>query len=399
MSKSKTIIISLIILLAGAAVTVLIFMTEPTASKSGATKETAMLVEVEIVNKGDFQPTFKATGVVQPSESIMLSPRVSGQVIRQSKNFIPGSVVRKGELILQIDPADYENQLQLRRSELLQAEADLNIEKGRQDIARQDYELVGDTLSGMNKGLVLRKPQLSSAEAIYKAAEASVKQAQLNLERTSIEAPFDGQVLSRNVNVGSQVSPGVNIGRLVAIDEYWIIVNVPVSKVRWLTFTEEEDEGSEVQIRDRKSWMEGEGRKGHLKKFIGALEDQTRMARLIVSVPDPLGVDTTGGEVPQLIINSFVEVDIRAEELNDVVKLNRDFLRKDNTVWVMEDGRLSIRQPEILVQDDKFVYITEGLNNRDSVVTSSLATVAEGAKLRVETDSTTTTESTNGHGR
>ncbi len=388
MSKKKTVIISIIILVVAGAATFAIFMTEPGASKSGASKETAMLVDIITVKRGKYTPIFRATGNVQPAEDVILSPRVSGEIIRRTQNFTPGATVRKGEMLLQIDPADYKNMLELRQSEMMQAEADLDIEKGRQDIARQDYQLIGDTVAGMDESLVLRQPQLNAVKASYQAAQASVNQARLNLQRTTIKAPFNGQILSRNVNQGSQVGMGDNLGRIVSSDEYWVVVNLPVSKLPYLKFTandgKENSEGSEVKITDTKAWKKGAYRIGQLRELIGALEDQTRMARLIVTVPDPLSLREENNEKPSMIINSFVEVNIEAEEIADVVRLNRDYVRKNETVWVMKNNKLRIKEVEIVLQDAQYAYISSGLSDQDSVVTTSLATVANDVRLRLK---------------
>ena len=236
MNKKKTLLISIAILLVGGGFTALIFLTEPTAKRSGATKETAMLVEVTEAERGDYQPTIVATGTVRPSRNITLSSRVSGQVIQQYEGFSPGGYVEKGDLLLQIDPADYRNTLELRKSDLQQAEAQLEIEQGRQDVARKGYDLVDEELGEMKEELVLRQPQLNSVRAQVEAAEAAVSQAQLNLQRTQIRAPFDAHILSRNVNEGSQVNIGDNLAQMVSTDEYWVEVNVPLSNLRWLSF-------------------------------------------------------------------------------------------------------------------------------------------------------------------
>lgn len=385
MNWIKTLLICLAILLAGGAITMLIFSTEPTASRSGATKETAMLVEVTNAQRGDFQPEIVSTGSVRPAKDIILSPRVAGEVISRSEAFTPGGFVHKGQTLLQIDPADYENTIQLRKSDLEQAKADLNIEMGRQDIARQGYELVGETLAVKNKALVLREPQLNAVKARIKAAEASVKQAELELQRTAVKAPFNAHVLSQNVNVGSQMSPGDNLGRLVGVDTYWIEANVPLSKLRWLTFPGNgHGKGAEVIIKNRTAWHEEDYRVGHLFRLIGSLENQTRLARVLVSVQDPLAQRRRSVDLPELIIGSFVEVSIKAKELKDVVRLNRDYIRKDDTVWIMEDGQLKIQEVDIIFRDKQYGYIASGLSEKDNVVMTNLTTVVNGARLRTE---------------
>jgi len=381
--RKKTVMISIGILLAAVVISTLIFITEPDAKKSGATKETAMLVEVVKVDHGEFQPEIVTTGTVQPSLDVMLSPRVGGEIISQSQAFTPGSFVKKGEILMQLDPSDYRNTLQLRKSDLRQAVSDLNIEEGRRDVAKQDYELLEETLAGENKTLVLREPQYNAVKARVEAAQAAVNQAQLSLQRTTIRAPFDAQVISRNVNAGSQVSPGDNLGRLVGMDEYWVIATVPLSKLRWLSFPDDEnDKGSLVRINNRSAWGEAY-RDGYLYKLVGSLEEQTRLARILISVPDPMA-RAKSKEKPPLMLNSFVEIKINADTVENVVRISRDYLRENETVWVMESKELNIRPVNVLLKDAQFAYIDSGLQQNDRVVTTNLSTVTNGAKLRTQ---------------
>jgi RND family efflux transporter MFP subunit len=384
-TRRKTIIVSLLILLAGVAAVVVIFQTEPTAKRGGATKETAMLVDVVTVNRGNYRPTIITTGSVRPSKDIILSPRVSGEVIAVSPNFTPGGYVKKGDVLLRIDPSDYRNTLQLRESDLHQAEADLNIEMGRQNVAQKDFQLLEEELAGEDKSLILREPQLNAAKSRVEAAQAAVEQAKLDLQRTTIRAPFDAHILNRNANTGSQVSPGENLGRLVGMDVYWVEATVPMSKLRWLDFPESEfEKGSPVKITNRSAWEKDEFREGYLYKLIGALEGNTRLAKVLVAVDDPLLQKTDSKDLQPLIIGAFMEVRIEATEIEDVFRVSRDFIRKDETVWVMKDGKLQIREVEIPFQNADYAFVKSGLNNNEKVVATNLTTVVEGVSLRVE---------------
>lgn len=382
-NRKKTLLISLAILIAGAVVTLFIFLTEPVAEPEAAVSETAMLVEITGVEQGNFRPSITATGQVIPEQEINLSPRVSGEIIEVAGNFTPGSFVRKGEKLLQIDPSDYRNTLRLRESELMQAKADLDMEMGRQYVAQKDYELFEEEIPEENQALILREPQLQSVKSRIEAASASVEQARLDLQRTSITAPFDAHILNRNANVGSQVAPGNNLGRLVGVDMYWVEVSVLPSRLQWLDFPDENNtRGSEVRIRNRTAWSENQYRQGYLYQLIGTLEEQTRLARVLVAVPDPLARNLE--DEPVLMIGSFVEVNIQAKEITDVIRLDRSLIRQDQTVWLMEDGRLNIQEVDILLQDENYAYISSGMTSEDQVVITNLATVVEGARLRVE---------------
>lgn len=374
-----------IIILSGIGLIYLIFTTEPIATREGATKETAMLVDVTGVDAGSFYPTITAMGTVVAAQEIILSPRIRGEIIDRADQFTPGGILKKGETVLRIDPSDYENTLRQRQSLLEQAQAALGIEMGRQAIAEEEYALMKDELTDEKKSLVLREPQLNAAKAEVASARAAVALAELELERTTIKSPFDAQVLTRNVNIGSQVMPGDVLGRIVGLETYWIETEIPLSKLRWIAFPDSHDaQGSEAVVRNRQIWPEGVYRTGYIYKLIGELNDRTRMARVLVSVDDPLALHTDDPEKPALMIGSFVEIHIKAREIHDVVRLNRDYLRKNDTVWVMENGRLSIRNVDIIFSDAEYAYIKSGLHKDDKVVTTNISTVVDGASLRLK---------------
>ncbi|MHA7943816.1 efflux RND transporter periplasmic adaptor subunit [Formosa sp. 3Alg 14/1] len=390
MNTKKILWICLAILGLGILITVLIFSTEPEAKQEGASIETAILVDVVPVKKGTFEPTIVATGTVQAVEDINLSPLVSGQVVRRSAAFTPGGFVKKNQVLLQIDPSDYRNTLALRQSELMQIQTTLHTEMGRQQIAEQDLELIaGDSLFGDNplseeeRQLVLRQPQLNAVKANISAAESSVNQARLNLDRTTIRAPFDAHILSQNVTQGSLVTQGDDLGRLVGTDFYWIMATVPVGKLKWLSFPNEADEqGAIVRIENSSAWSKGAFREGYLDKQIGALDGQTRLARVLVKVKDPLATTSELKGQPKLMIGTFVEVSIQADPIENVVKLSRDYVRSNETVWVMKADKLEIRKVEIVLTDDTHAYISDGLKDNEHVVITDLSTVSEGIALR-----------------
>jgi len=389
----RTLLVCGVIFLACGALLAAIFSTEPEAVEEDAARRTAMLVELTRAPAGTFRPAIVAMGTVRPSREVVLRPRVEGEVVERADAFVPGGFVDAGEVLLRIERDDYENRLRQRRSELRQARADLDLEMGRQDVARREYALLGDGLAGGSEELVLRKPQLAAVKARIEAARAAVDQAELDLRRTRIRAPFDAHVLSRSVDVGSQVAPGDVLARLVGVDTYWVESSVPVSKLRWLSFPEDAGDedgdgrrGSEVRIRDRNAWPDDTWRTGHLYKLVAELDDRTRMARVLISVEDPLALRAQDADTPRLMVGSYVESRIQGRPLHDVVRVDRDLLRKDDTVWVMQDGRLDIRDVRVAFRDAEHAYVSDGLRDTDSIVASSLATVEDGAPLRTEGD-------------
>lgn len=381
-----TVLVIEAIIAAGAVSLWFIFTTEPEAQRGGATRETAMLVEVTEVSAGRHRPTFAATGTVRPAREVVLRPRVAGQVVDHAAALQPGGAAEAGAELITLDPSDYRQTVQQRRSALAQAQAALKREKGRQRVAEREYELAGQDLDGASKALTLREPQLESAQAEVASARAALEQARLDLERTTIEAPFDARILERRVDVGSQVSVGDALARMVGIETYWIEVTVPGARLSWLTFPDGGEGGAPVRIHNPGSWPSGAHREGELFRLVGTLDEGTRMARVLVAVDDPLAHEHARRH--RLILDSFVEARIQGRALEGVVALDREYLRSNDTVWVMgEDGNLVIRDVSIAVRDEDHAYIRDGLSDGERVVTSSLATIEEGAPLRLEGES------------
>lgn len=361
-----------------------IYSSEPEAQREGATKKTAMLVDVQTVQRQTYTPRIAGLGTVEAAQDIILSPRISGRVLSISQQFIPGGFVQKGDVLVTIDPADYENAVRQRQAELQQAQSNLDIEKGRRDVAKKEYALLDQTLTNENKALVLREPQRAAARSAVLSAKSALDQAKLELERTTLEAPFDAQILSRNVNVGSQVESGMDLARLIGVDEYWVVVTVPVAKLSRIAFPDNGEQGAPVTLRNRTAWPKGAVREGHVARLIGALDTQTRLARVLIRVTDPLAraEDTKG---PPMIVGSIVQADIKGQPLKDVFRINRDYLREGETLWVKRDGKLAITDADVVFKDKDYAYIKEGLKDGDLLVTSNLATVAQGVPLRTDT--------------
>lgn len=393
-----TLVMCVAILGASVAAVIVINRTEPTAKKDNSSRKSAALVETVTVDRGTYSPRLVMMGTVQAAQDIVLSPRVGGQVIEVSPNLLPGGMLRKGDLLLRLDPADFENAVSISQSELKQAEASREIEQARQRLAEKELKILEGSIDDTNRSLVMREPQIASIEAEVSAAQAAVDRATLELDRTRVHAPFDAQVLSRSVNIGSQVSPGDELARLIGLEEYWIMAAVPVRTLRWIQFPEfgprefgppeslsesetdtAETEGSRVILRKPDIWGPGVERQARVSRLIGTLDGQSRLARVLIIVDDPLGHDSAA---PPLILDSFVETEIAGRPIEDVVRLKREFVRDRDTVWVMRDNKLEIRDTDVVFRDIEFAYIRTGLNSGDEVVTTTLATVAEGVGLR-----------------
>lgn len=354
---------------------------QPVAEKVSTTRKSSALVDTIVVTYDSYSPNISVLGMVRPAQQINLQPRVNGQVIELSPKFIPGGRIKKGDLLLKIDPADFENAISISESELEQACAQMEIEEARQRLAKKELELLQGSIDEANRGLVTREPQIASSKAEVSAAKASVERARINLDRTKIRAPFDALVLRRSVNIGSQVGASSDLGQLIGLEEYWVMASVPIRSLRWVQFPDEdnETEGSKVIIRNVDAWGKDVTREGRVARLIGSLDEQTRLAQVLVVVDDPLG---RVNDAPPLILDSLLGTEIEGKPMESVVRLERDYIRDEETVWVRKDGKLEIREIEIEFRDGQYAYISSGLDEGDEVVISTLATPAEGIGLK-----------------
>ncbi len=371
-------LLPLAVLAGGACGAVLLLKSGPEASLR-APERRARLVTIAPVTAGPAQTTICAQGIVRAAHAVAIQSRLSGEVTEISEELMPGGILRKGEMIATLDPADYELAVRQREADRGRAKSDLDIELGRQDVARREYELLGETVEVADRGLVLRKPQLDSARAALATADAALERAKLDLARTTVRAPFNALVRDRFVDVGAQVSPAKQIAELAGTDEFWIEVAVPTDRLKWI-----EIPGAEVRVFDEAAWGEDRYRPGTVLRQTGGLEEMGRMALLIVSVPDPFALLPENRGRPTLLLGSYLRVEIIGRGLESAITINRRHLREGGSVWVMSAaGKLEIRPVTVGFCGVDEVCLTAGLAAGEFVVTSDLSAPVEGMPLRV----------------
>ena len=382
---AKTILTSAVMLTVTAIVLSLIYTTEPEAQKDGASKRTPMLVKVIAADMGNHIPLIRTYGVVKPSRRVALMPRVSGQVVEVSPQFVPGNIVQKNQWLIKIDPTDFKLALRRAESELIKAESAYAIEKGEQIRAQRAFELVSDSIARDNKALILRQPQLKRAEAELETARVLVAQAQVELERTTVKMPFDGQILSRHSNLGSQLSPNSMLGDVIGSQVYWIESSIPLSQLAWLAPPSDQASATNVVIRTTTT-SNNNKQMGRLIQIISTLDEQSRMARVLIEVDDPLGLKASNEQISKIALfaGSYVETDLPARAIPTSVKLPIEYLRKRDTVWIMRDGKLDIRQVVVSYRDENYAYITKGIDANESIITTDISTVRQGARVQLK---------------
>jgi RND family efflux transporter MFP subunit len=336
------------------------------------------IVQIKTVVQTEARTSVSAMGTVVPSLQTTLKARVSGTVTDIAPEFIPGGHISKGASILSLDKSDHEVEVRKAESSLERAKAELAIEQGSQNIAREELRLLSESSSEEipQTDLALRKPQLQQAMATVTSAEADLRQARLDLERTEPKAPFNALIIDRNVNIGAYVTQGETIATLVGTDVFWVEALVSLDQLKMIDL--KYPGGCPAVVRSQSGNGDWEGT---VVRVSGKLNDSSRMATVIISVSDPLGLAKKLSVSP-MMIQDYVNIEITGSLLPDIIEIPRSALRDENTVWVCKNNSLDIRPVTIAWKSTDKVYITGGLVAGEQIILSDLSAPVQGMALK-----------------
>ncbi len=375
----------LLILLLGLVLSGVVVATGPEAPRRQP-KRQARLVEVVPLEVADAQVAVEALGTVQPALEVRLQAQVGGQVIYVSPLLIPGGRFAEGDTLFRIDPREYEFAVRQRESDFARAEQALKLEESQQEIARREYELMGDVIDEGDAELVLRGPHLETARAAHDAALAALEQARLNLARTTVVAPMNAIVEDRLVDRGGIVAANTVLATLLGTDACWVEALVPADDLVWIDSPEAGGSGGSVaRVRQDAVWDDGVWREGRVLGRSRSLDAQGRMVRVIVEVSDPFCLRRSNSAAPALFMGSFVDVEILGQIIENALVVDRRYVHDGNRVWLMDkDDNLRIRTIGPVFTGEGQVFVTEGIEAGERLVTSYLSAPVEGMPLRVK---------------
>jgi RND family efflux transporter MFP subunit len=327
-------------------------------------------------------------GTVRPRTETILMAEVPGKIVSVSKNFIAGGFFRKDEVLLQIDPSDYQAGLKRADANLASKEAQYADQKARSEQALKDWQNLGR--KGEPSDLTLRKPQLAEALAGVQAAEADLLKAERDLARTRISLPYDGLVRSKNVDVGQYVGPGAQMGATFAIGTAEIRLPLSSRDIAFLNLPSatnlEDSVRPEVHLSAESSGLSGHWR-AEIVRTEGVVDEASRVIYAVAEVKDPYAVlgESTQDE---LRVGTFVRADIQGLRVDNVVLLPRSVLRPDDTVLVANrEQKLEIRQVEVLRAEPQSVYISKGISDGEQIITTAMDAPISGTLLKINGES------------
>ena len=369
MKKLLKVILGIGIILAGVAISVLLWITRPEAIKDERV-EKLPTVEVMPVDLRNVTFAIPSQGVIEADKRVRLSAEVAGKVVDVAEEFEVGNRVTKGTALITLDKTDYEAALAQARATLADALATLASEEARAaqavlDVSRMSSRAASD--------LALRKPQLKSAEGRVESAKASISKAENDLKRTVITAPFDAIISSTMTEVGSYLAPGMEVAEVFGTSPYEVRLPLSIDEVAFMDTDAEGNPSGTAEIRtsaagETRSWI------GNIVRTEGEIDRATRSIHVIAEI----SADESGKGLAARP-GMFVQASIPSREIPGVARIPFSaFLDLDQVTVVDPDNRIRFRRVEVIHREGEDVYVSGGLEKGDRVCITELPDVVDG---------------------
>jgi len=352
----------------------------------------------------------QGNGTVRPAQEIDLTAEVAGRIVSASDALVSGGRFQAGETLAQIDPSDYEAAVEQAQARV--TEAQFQRIQAREEVraARAEYDRLRRTTgqtpppdSTELGRLVYREPQLQRAESNLSSARAALRTARTNLRRTTVDAPFNGQVRVKRADRGAYVMPGTPIATIYSTDVVEIPVSLSSRKAALIEglWTTRAGTRSTIPATVRAEYGGQQfAWDGYVDRVEGAIDAQSRTIDVVVRVPRPYdqnGMRVTAQaaeqplqvERPPLQVGQYTTVDIRSRAEVDYLTVPRRAVRtrepgRPPVVWtVMSDTMLVEREVQVIQTVEETSYLAPTLPDDTPVIVSDLRVHTDSMRVRV----------------
>ena len=334
--------------------------------------------------------SISGNGTVRATREINLVAEISGRVVNIAPSAVSGGFFRRGATLFELDPSDYANAVSIAEAEVTQRQYELLLAQEEVDIARDEWRRLQkqrgsaavpeSTALGV---LVFKEPQLRLAESLLKSAEARLEDAQTRLNRTRISAPFNGRIRTKNVDIGQYVTPGQAVASIYNTDRVEIPVPLQSEEAALIDNLWQRESSQNISIPatirtafggQTYEWQ------GYVDRTEGTLDANTRTINVVVRVDQPYQSNDEGR--PPLLVGMFSEVEIQGQAFDNFYIIPRAALKENNTVWIFNNGRLNVREVSIIQETEGMVFVEDGINPGERLITSKMDVFSDGMEVR-----------------
>ncbi|MFQ5785033.1 MAG: efflux RND transporter periplasmic adaptor subunit [Alphaproteobacteria bacterium] len=375
-------------------------------------RERDWTVAVTQATPADVQPQLRLFGEIVAGREVELRPLVAGRIVAVGDNVVEGGIVRAGELIVAIDPFDYQAavdeasaRIAETRATLARIEAELDAARkliegdreqaalARRDVARREklrdspaasekslddarlaYSLKVQQVTDRAKTIARLSAEAEQEKAVLKRWQVALRLAERDLKQTRLTAPFDGFLIDADAAVGKRVGTSDRIARLVdakRLEARFYLSNSEFSRL--LAAGGYRGRPAQViwQIGDRPFVFDAV-----IERVAGEIDSESGGVDLFATIRDAC-IDS------DLRPGAFVEVRVAEQTYKNVVRLPESALHDGDTVYVVIDDHLVPRRVEMVARSGVYVLVRGDLVPDDRVVTTRFPEIGPG--LRVKT--------------
>ena len=389
MAHKKQIILPIVILVAGV-IAFIGFSSLKTPPEVKADVDNIPIVAVENIVVTPTTLHVNSYGIVKPKYETSLVAQVNGEIVELNAVFVRGGFVKKGQLLARIDPNDYHAALIDAQANMASARATLEKEVAQGKVAEREWNLITDTSP---TELSLRKPQLAQELARVKSAQAAVLRAERNLQRTEIKAPYDAMIENRMIGLGSFVSVGTQIGKLLGTAIAEVRLPVADNQLQYLI-----DQGHNAKVKlvgtyagKSVEWL------ANITRNEGVIDNTSRMTYLVAEIQNPYLLpdnladkngtgNTDVSNIVPLRFGAYVKAEILGMKIANASILPRYLVVGDKVALLDSDSKLHYATIDIVRQQGADVVVSSGLFDNDRLIISALDYPVDGMKLTLISD-------------
>ena len=356
----------------------------PDAPKE-AVPRPALLVSVATARREAIEFIVSSRGLVAPRTQTTLVSEVSGQISTVSSAFVSGGFFARGDVLIRIDPRNYETLVKRARAEVARARTAVATENALAGYAVKDWERLRElnASAGPASELTLRKPQLQQALAELESREAELEKVEEDLKRTVIRAPYDGMVREKLADIGQYVNVGAQLARTFAVDLAEVRLPVTQKDLRFLDLAKLADGGElpvALSARIGDQLFEWEAR---VVRSEGVFDASSRVLYVVAQIDDPYDLEGSGRG--PLRMGTFVTAAIAGLPGGELVAVPRHALSRGTTLWVV--GSNSTIQPRavgVVRTDEDLAYLDQGIADGEMYVTTPIDHPLPGMRVRLD---------------
>lgn len=365
-------IIGIILLIGAASVSTYTMLENKPVPAKGIKKEKVLSIKAEKARFVDIENNQVYHGRVNAAQTFILSTEVAGRILPTYVALKEGNTFRKGQKLIHIFDNDVEATLKSQKSSFMNTIAsvlpDIKIDY------KSEYQKWYDFFKSVKINQPLPElPQINSDQERFFLASRSliteyfaIKQAEINLSKYNIYAPFNGTFKSVRLEPGSIASPGTEIGVISRTDALEVIVEVEPANAKWVKT------GDKVQVITESS--DHSSIVGQVSRKAKVVDPQSQTIKIYVKIR-PKSND-------QIFEGQFVYVEFKGDELKDVVELPREAITDSKYIFIVKDHKLHQKEIEVIKKNGDSYYI-QGLTKDDVIVTESIFNGKEGMPVNI----------------